>query len=422
MTTIGEAGSPRAAAIGGVILLVGTLGAAYAISQLVRNSVGVIAPDLAGELGLSASQIGLLSSVFFFAFAAAQLPLGVALDRWGPKRCMLGCAAIVVVGTLLFAWAATPAGLIAARILMGLGTSCYLMAPLALYAQRFAANRFAVLAGFQLGIGTSGTLLATAPLAFSTAAMGWRATFVVIAIVMAIAGALIALVVRDDAPGHAAGAPRESLWQGLVGVREAMATDSVGRLFLMNLSTYASFVLVVGLWGGPYLTHVYGLTLTERGNLLLIPAITQIIGMMAWGPADRLFGGHKSAALLGAGLTALLLVLLAVVGKPPLPVLIAGLALFGFVASYMAVVVAHGKSLFAPRLVGRGLTLLNMAAMGGAFLSQTVSGFAIDLFPAVDGVYPLVAYRLVFALQAAFVVVTCVAYAGARDPTAHKPA
>src|SRR5215468_4884972 len=164
MATIGEVESPRAAAIGGVVLLVGTLGATYALSQLARNSVGVIAPDLAGELGLSASQIGLLSSVFFFAFAAAQLPLGVALDRYGPKRCMLGCAAIMIAGTLLFAWAATPGGLIAARILMGLGTSCYLMAPLALYAQRFAANRFAVLAGFQLGIGTSGTLLATAPL------------------------------------------------------------------------------------------------------------------------------------------------------------------------------------------------------------------------------------------------------------------
>jgi MFS family permease len=137
---------------------------------------------------------------------------------------------------------------------------------------------------------------------------------------------------------------------------------------------------------------------------------------------DRLFGGHKPAALLGAGATALLLILLALVGKPPLPVLVAGLALFGLVASYLTVVVAHGKSLFAPRLVGRGLTLLNMAAMGGAFLSQTVSGFAIDLFPAEGGVYPLASYRLVFALQAAFVVLTCVAYAGARDPIAQKSA
>src|SRR6187551_2491911 len=77
----------------GVVALVGALAAIYLVSQFLRNSVGVIAPDLAVEIGLSAGEIGLLSSAFFFAFAAAQLPLGIALDRYGPKRCMLVCAA-----------------------------------------------------------------------------------------------------------------------------------------------------------------------------------------------------------------------------------------------------------------------------------------------------------------------------------------
>ena len=121
-----------------VIALVGTLAAIYLVSQFLRNSVGVIAPDLAREIGLSAGEIGLLSSAFFFSFAAAQVPLGIAIDRYGPKRCMLVCAAIAFLGAVEFAVATTPAGLIAARILMGLGSSCYLMAPLALYARRFA--------------------------------------------------------------------------------------------------------------------------------------------------------------------------------------------------------------------------------------------------------------------------------------------
>ena len=94
--------------------------------------------------------------MFFFAFAAAQIPLGVALDRYGPKRCMLVCAVIAVAGTLAFAFATTPAALVAARVLMGLGSSCYLMAPLALYARRFPPERFAALAGIQIGIGTVG--------------------------------------------------------------------------------------------------------------------------------------------------------------------------------------------------------------------------------------------------------------------------
>src|ERR1041384_8012868 len=117
--------------------------------------------DLAREMGLSAGEIGLLSSAFFFSFAAAQVPLGIAIDRYGPKRCMLICAAIAFLGTFVFAVATTTAGLILARILMGLGSSCYLMAPLALYARRFAPERFTMLAGVQMAIGTIGTLFVT---------------------------------------------------------------------------------------------------------------------------------------------------------------------------------------------------------------------------------------------------------------------
>src|SRR5256714_12759460 len=165
----------------GVIALVGALAAIYLVSQFLRNSVGVIAPDLAAEIGLSAGEIGLLSSAFFFAFAAAQLPLGIAIDRYGPKRCMLVCAAIAFVGAVEFAMATTPTGLVTARVLMGLGSSCYLMAPLALYARRFPPERFTVLAGIQMAIGTVGTLLVTAPLAWASATIGWRTTFLVVA-------------------------------------------------------------------------------------------------------------------------------------------------------------------------------------------------------------------------------------------------
>src|SRR5436305_13143428 len=87
----------------GIVTLVGTLAAIYLVSQFLRNSVGVIAPDLAREMGLSAGEIGLLSSAFFFSFAAAQVPLGIAIDRYGPQRCMLICPAIAFLGTFLFA-------------------------------------------------------------------------------------------------------------------------------------------------------------------------------------------------------------------------------------------------------------------------------------------------------------------------------
>jgi MFS family permease len=397
------------------LALVGTLAAIYLVSQFLRNSVGVIAPDLAREIGLNAAEIGLLSSAFFFAFAAAQVPLGVALDRYGPKRCMLVCAAIALAGTLLFAVATTPAGLIAARVLMGLGSSCYLMAPLALYARRFPPERFTVLAGIQISIGTIGTLLVTAPLAWASAAIGWRATFLVVAGVVVVGALLVALVVREDDPDHAHPARLETLRESLAGVAAVARMGSFVPLFLMNLMSYSTYVLIIGLWGGPYLAHVYGYGLTARGDLLMLPAFSHIVGVVIWGYAERIFGTYKPLVLAGALGTAVALGLLAIVGKPEPFWLGVWLTVFGFLAAYIPVLIAHGRSFLPPHLLGRGMTLFNIGTMGGTFVVQLVSGALIDLFPSAGGVYPLDAYRLVFGVQALAVLAACLAYMTVRQ-------
>src|SRR5688572_4977490 len=268
--------SARAQPLGATFVLVGTLAAIYMVSQFLRNSVGVIAPDLAAEIGLSAAEIGLLSSAFFFSFAAAQLPLGVAIDRYGPKRCMLVCAGVAFAGAVLFATATTATGLIAARALMGLGSSCYLMAPLALYARRFPPERFTVLAGIQLAIGTIGTLFVTAPLAWASATIGWRTTFLAVAALMAACAVLVVIVVREDGREGAHPGAGETLRESLAGVLAVVRMRGFVPLFLMNLMSYSSYVLTVGLRGGPFLAHVYGYELTTRGNLLMLPAISHI--------------------------------------------------------------------------------------------------------------------------------------------------
>lgn len=394
------------------VVLVATLIAFYMVSQFLRNSVGVIAPDLVTEVGLTAAEVGLLSSAFFFTFAAVQLPLGVALDRFGPRLCLLVCAGITAVGAVMFASATSAAGLITARALLGLGSSSSFMAALAVYARRFPPDRFATLTGLQVGIGSIGTLLATAPLAFSAAAIGWRDSFLVVAALTLVAGLLVAVVVKDDrAATDAAPARRESLRESIAGILAVLRTPAVGPLFLMHCTSYSSFALFVGLWGGPYLTHVYGYGLAERGDFLLAAAVAQIVGSVLWGPTDRLFASYKRPVLLGTGLTAVAFAMLAGAGTLPPVLLVAWLIVFGIVCGYPPVLVAHGKSVFPPHLVGRGITLLNMGTMGGVFLTQTVSGLVIGLFPAAaEGAYPLSAYRVVFALQAAFILLACLAY------------
>jgi predicted MFS family arabinose efflux permease len=398
----------------GIVTLVGALAAIYLVSQFLRNSVGVIAPDLAAEIGLSAGEIGLLSSAFFFAFAAAQLPLGVAIDRYGPKRCMLVCAAIAFLGTLQFAVATTPAGLIAARVLMGLGSSCYLMAPLALYARRFPPERFTVLAGIQLAIGTIGTLFVTAPLAWASATIGWRTTFLVVAGLMVACAMLVAVGVHEDGKDRVHPGSAETVPETLSGMLEVVRMRAFVPLFLMQAVSYSSYVLIVGLWGGPFLTHVYGYGLTTRGELLMLPAISHIVGVVAWGHAQRIVGAYKPLVLTGALATAAALGVLAAAGRlDPVPLAI-WLALFGFLPAYIPVLIGHGRSLLPPRLIGRGMTLLNIGTMGGTFVVQLSSGALIDLFAAQNGAYPLDAYRLVFAVQALGILAACAAYAARR--------
>jgi predicted MFS family arabinose efflux permease len=402
-----------------VILVVGTMGAAYMVTQTLRNSIGVIAPDLAAELALSAAEIGLLSSAFFVAFAAAQVPLGVCLDRFGPKACMLACSGIAVVGALSFAVAATPPGLVCARALIGLGSSCYLMAPLAFYARRFPPSRFGLLTGIQLGLGTLGTIFATAPLAWSAATVGWRMTFVLIAAAMALAGVLLGLVVPGESAVSEVSEPRETLRESIAGTVRALRAPSVGALFLMHLTAYSTFVLIVGLWGGPYLTHIYGFGLQDRGDLLLITAVGQTVGLLIWGSLGRVFGGHKVPVLIGSALTVVALLLPAALGKLSAPALVIWLGAFGVISAYTALLVAHGKTLFPPAIVGRGMTLLNIGTMAGVFLSQAITGAVIDLFAAPGGgAYPLEAYRIVFAMQALWLAATMIPYLWARDPQA----
>jgi predicted MFS family arabinose efflux permease len=400
-----------------VVVLVGALAAIYLVSQFLRNSVGVIAPDLAAEIGLSAAEIGLLSSAFFFSFAAAQLPLGVAIDRYGPKRCMLVCAGVAFAGAVLFATATTATGLIAARVLMGLGSSCYLMAPLALYARRFPPERFTVLAGIQIAIGTVGTLFVTAPLAWASATIGWRATFLAVAASVIACAALVAIFVREDGSDRVHPGAAETMGESLRGVLEVARLRAFVPLFLMHAMSYSSYVLIVGLWGGPYLTHVYGYGLTARGDLLMLPAISHIIGVVVWGHAERVFGTYKPLVLTGALATAAALGLLAALGKPEPFWLGVWLALFGFLPAYIPVLLAHGRSFLAPHLLGRGMTLFNIGTMGGAFVVQLVSGALIDLFPAQAGAYPVDAYRAVFAAQALGIVAAGAAYLTVRRET-----
>ena len=327
MSTGDDAARPRAVNPWSAIALaiVATLGALYIVSQFIRNSIGVIAPNLATEMALTPLDLGFLSSIYFFVFAAIQIPLGVALDRFGPKLCMLVCVAFTVLGCAMFAAAQSAGSLVVARALLGFGTASFLMAPCALYARWFPPERFSTFTGIHLGLGTLGALLATAPLAFATAAVGWRATFLGIGAAAALIGVVIWLIVSDDPPGARTEPHHETLQaklrRHLGGDPDAVDGPRVlrpGR----DLSELPPGRRAFG--AGPTSPMSTAMTSPGRGDILFLAALAQVLGSFLWGPADRWFGSCKTPVLISmAGLFATLL-LFAFASPMPFPLLLIG--------------------------------------------------------------------------------------------------
>ncbi len=404
-----------------LFVLVATVCAIYSVSQFLRNSVGVIAPNLIADIGFTPDGLGILSGAFFFSFALAQIPLGVALDRYGPRICMVSLMGLAVAGCLLFAYGQSEASLTFARILMGLGCSGLYMGPLTLFSRWFARRQFSTMVGVILAVGTIGTLIATTPLAWATQTYGWRGAFTLVAGIIVVVGILGWLLLRDAPPGDPFhDRKRETLAESLSGVRAVMKVPDFWPVFAMHLVCYSSFVTLLGLWGGPYLADVYGFDIVRSGNYLFVLALAQIIGLFFWGPLDRLTDSSKRPVLAGVLLFAIFMTVLAIWPQLPNSGLMVLFILLGLASAYVPVLTSHGRRLFPQYLVGRGLTLLNMSVIGGVFVMQAATGYIIAAFTPVigaDGVKhnSLQAYQACFAFIAVSVLVAAAIYLRARD-------
>jgi sugar phosphate permease len=196
----------------------------------------------------------------------------------------------------------------------------------------------------------------------------------------------------------------------------ALKVPSFWPVFFMHLATYGCFVSVIGLWAGPWLSDVHGADLATRGNVLLLGASAQICGMLLWGAMDRFWGSYKKPVLIGSTATILLLAVLVFVPLPQ-PWATLWFVPFGLFVAYTPILTSHGKSLFPAALTGRGITLMNIGTMGGAFLSQSVTGILIDLVGRSEqGLYRPEGYRLVFGALAAALLLSLLFYTRAIDP------
>jgi hypothetical protein len=381
---------------------------AYVLSQFYRAMLAVLAPALGAEIGATASDLALASGLWFAVFAAMQVPVGIGLDRIGPRRTAAGLFLFGGGGgAALFAMAQSPGAVGAAMCLIGLGCAPVLMASFYIFARRFSPAVFASLAGVLIGVGSAGNLASAAPMAWAVEAFGWRAAmWALAAVTVAVALALYAFVAdppREDGDG-ADGAR-------LLDILRMPAVWVMAPLLIIN---YAPAAGIRGLWAGPYLADVFGLGASGIGVVTLWMAVAMILGNFAYGPLDRWLGTRKWVLVAGNAAGAAALIVLGLFPGQGVIAAAALLAAVGFFGASFPLMIAHARSYFPAHLLGRGVTLANLMSIGGVGLMQIASGRVHGAVLA-GGAGPEAAYGALFLMFGILLLAACAVYIFAED-------
>ncbi len=364
-----------------------------ALSLFYRSCLGVIAPELTRDLGLTPEDLGNANGAFFLSMALMQIPVGLLFDRYGPRRVVSWLTVLAVLAAALHGLVRTPGELVAVRLLLGVGCAGSFMGAVTLCALWYPGGKLATMLSRVFAFSQIGTFLAATPLALAEASIGWRWSFGAIAAITAATGLCFYFLIKDK-PG-AAQQP-ESLREVLRGLLEVWRTPGLLPLLGVHTFSYACMATVLGLWAGPYLAHVHGMDGPARGNVLLAMATAQLLGILAFGPLDRIFDTRKWIVVPGGICTVGLLAALALIPGLSATAAVVLLILFTGITAYAVVIVAHGRSLFPDHLLGRGVTTVNIAQVVGLTTLPLVTGPIVGAFPAQDAVSPEIAYRAAF--------------------------
>lgn len=400
----------------GAAALIAMLTATTSLSQFYRASTTVIAPELIRDIGLTPEMLGFSGACFFLALGAAQVPVGILFDRIGARLTVALLAVLAVLGSLAHAAVASGGQLAAARFVIGLGHGGSFMATVFLISRWYPRARWSTALSWVFASSMLGIAAAGAPLAFVSERFGWRAAFVIVAVIQAAVGVLFLLLVRDDPPDAA---PRlgehETLRKALAGFVTILRLPGFRRVMMLQFFAYAVLATMMGLWAGPYLHDVHGLDPIARGNVLIAMAAAQTVGVLATGPLDRLFNTRKWVATAGAVATIAVLLALAVHPRPPIAVAITLLLVLCAVSAYGVVVVSHGRTFYPEPLAGRGATTFNMAQVLGCALMPIATGFIPRFFPITEKGYAPEAYQFIFVAIAAMLGAGLAVYLTAVD-------
>ena len=370
----------------------------YFLSFFFRNVNAVIARDLARDFSLSPEALGFLTGTYLLAFAAFQLPLGVLLDRYGPRRVVAALMCVAGTGALVFGLAQDFVMLSVGRALIGLGVSAGLMGAIKAFSLWFPLSRLATLNGLYLAIGGLGGLSATAPVEAMLGPYGWRVLFYGLAAASVCAAALIFFLVPEKPlPGHG-----QTLRAQIAGFRQVFASVPFWRIATPLVICHAAYQALQGLWLAPWLYDVAGQTRATVANYLLAAAVAYAVGSV--------FFGLSSDSLARAGVSRLTVYKVGLAASLAMFALLAAgvttglgviLAVYGFTAISAALAYALFTPLFPPEMTGRVNTASNVLMFGASFAFQWGIGAILRLYPVLEGRYAPEGYAAAFLILGA---------------------
>ena len=357
--------------------------AGYFLSFLFRAVNAVIAPELLRDLSLNPGTLGLLTATYFIAFASFQLPLGVLLDRYGPRRVEAALLLFAATGAFCFARAQSLPLLIVGRALIGFGASACLMAAFKAYTQWFARERWPLVNGFQMAAGGLGALAAASPVQALLAWTDWRGLFLGLGLLTLAVATLLFLVVPDK---HGDG-PTEPLSAQLEGIGAVFTSLHFWQIAPLTAASQATFFAIQGLWAAPWLKDAAGLDRTAVAQTLSLVAVAMVAGFICLGALAARLQPKGIPPVLSAltGMVLFLLVQTAIVLAPPAWTLTLWLG-FGFFGTAGTLAYASLAQTFPVQLAGRVSTALNLLVFIASFAGQWAIGLIVGLWPqAVPG-------------------------------------
>ncbi|MEM7424515.1 MAG: MFS transporter [Pseudomonadota bacterium] len=352
----------------------------YFLSYLYRAVNAVVAPDLVRDIGLDAAGLGLLTAAYLLAFALFQLPLGLLLDRYGPRRVQAALVACAALGSVLFAVGQDVYTLTIARAIIGMGFAGGLMSGFKAVVLWVPEERRALANACVMSLGALGLLVATVPMEFAVQAVGWRMVFWWLAAITAIVAAVIFLVVprTHDGPIGA----EESFGQSVASLVSILKSRTFWVLAPLLGSSAGAHIAIQTLWAGPWFRDVAGMDRDGVALYLFLTASAFFIGILLTGVVTDWLG-RRGVSILNVMLGFAVVFLISQIGIishwPPAMWL--SWVVFGMLGQVAILAYPWLSSHYGAALSGRANTAMNLFIFSSAFAIQYLIGEIIDLYP-----------------------------------------